>query len=115
HTFKPEFINRIDELIVFHMLDEKNIHEITKILIKLLKDRLKDQLGVDLQVTDPVIDYVAKKGFDKDYGARPIRRTLQREVEDALADAMVRGDIHRGDAVEVTLTGEPSKVEVHRI
>ena len=99
HIFKPEFINRVDELIVFHTLSEENIHDITAILTRNLEKRLKEQTDIDLTVMDEVIDFVAKKGFDKDYGARPIRRALQTQVEDTLADAMLAGTIHRGDTV----------------
>ncbi len=113
HIFKPEFINRVDELIVFHTLSEKNIHDITAILTRNLEKRLKEQTDIDLTITDDVIDFVAKKGFDKDYGARPIRRALQTNVEDVLADAMLAGDIHRGD--KVTTVVEEDKVTVRRV
>ncbi|MBQ7201118.1 MAG: ATP-dependent Clp protease ATP-binding subunit, partial [Eubacterium sp.] len=81
HVFKPEFINRIDEMIVFHALNEQNIHDITAMLVRALEKRLNEQTGIKLTVTDEVIDFVAKKGFDKDYGARPIRRALTTHIE----------------------------------
>ncbi len=112
HIFKPEFINRVDEMIVFHMLSEENIHDITGILAKNLETRVKDQTDISLTVTDDVIDFVAKKGFDKDYGARPIRRALQREVEDVIAESMIAGEIHRGEAIFTKVVGK--KVELER-
>ena len=110
HIFKPEFINRVDEMIVFHALSEENIHAITGILAKNLETRVKDQTDIELKVTDEVIDFVAKKGFDKDYGARPIRRALQREVEDVIAESMIAGDIHRGESIFTKVVGK--KVEL---
>lgn len=103
HIFKPEFINRVDELIVFHALDKENVHKIAEILAKLLAKRVKEQLDIELMVQNDVIDYVADKGFDKDYGARPLRRTLQTEVEDKLAEEVLTGDIRVGDCVEVVM------------
>ena len=110
HIFKPEFINRVDEMIVFHTLSEENIHDITGILAKNLEVRVKDQTDIDLTVTDDVIDFVAKKGFDKDFGARPIRRALQREVEDVIAEGMIAGEIRRGEAIFTKVVGK--KVEI---
>ena len=114
HIFKPEFINRVDELIVFHTLNEENIHDITAILTRGLEKRLKEQTSVYLTVSDEVIDFVAKKGFDKDFGARPIRRALQNNVEDTLAEAMLDGIIHRGDTViaELDSSDEDKKERV---
>ncbi len=114
HIFKPEFINRVDELIVFHTLNEENIHDITAILTRGLEKRLKEQTSVYLTVSDEVINFVAKKGFDKDFGARPIRRALQNNVEDTLAEAMLDGIIHRGDTViaELDSSDEDKKERV---
>lgn len=109
HIFKPEFINRVDEMIVFHTLNKKNIHDITAIMIRNFVKRVKEQMEMELQISDDVIDYVAKKGFDKDYGARPIRRALQNEVEDILAEAVLAGEAFRGDTVEILLKQEEGK------
>lgn len=109
HIFKPEFINRVDEMIVFHTLNKKNIHDITAIMIRNFVKRVKGQMEMELQISDDVIDYVAKKGFDKDYGARPIRRALQNEVEDILAEAVLAGEVFRGDTVEILLKQEEGK------
>lgn len=109
HIFKPEFINRVDEMIVFHTLNKKNIHDITAIMLRNFVKRVKEQMEMELQISDDVIDYVAKKGFDKDYGARPIRRALQNEVEDILAEAVLAGEAFRGDTVEILLKQEEGK------
>lgn len=109
HIFKPEFINRVDEMIVFHTLNKKNIHDITAIMIRNFVKRVKEQMEMELQISDDVIDYVAKRGFDKDYGARPIRRALQNEVEDILAEAVLAGEVFRGDTVEILLRQEEGK------
>lgn len=112
HIFKPEFINRIDEMIVFHVLNEENIRAITGIMMKNFADRVKDQMNLDLDIQDEVIQFVSQKGFDKDYGARPIRRALQTEVEDVLAEAVLAGDVAVGDAVQVRLMQEDGKKKV---
>lgn len=109
HIFKPEFINRVDEMIVFHTLNKKNIHDITAIMLRNFVKRVKEQMEMELQISDDVIDYVARKGFDKDYGARPIRRALQNEVEDILAEAVLAGEAFRGDTVEILLKQEEGK------
>lgn len=109
HIFKPEFINRVDEMIVFHTLNKKNIHDIAAIMLRNFVKRVKEQMEMELQISDDVIDYVARKGFDKDYGARPIRRALQNEVEDILAEAVLAGEVFRGDTVEILLRQEEGK------
>ncbi len=112
HTFKPEFINRIDEILVFHTLNEDHIYQITRLMTDQFVARVKDQMDMDLEVDDKVIRYVSKKGFDRDYGARPIRRALQTEVEDVLADAVLFGDIKAGDAVYIGVEDEDGKHHV---
>ena len=86
---------------MFHTLNKENIHDIARIMIKGFVTRVKNQLDMELHVADSITDFVAEKGFDKDYGARPIRRTLQTEVEDVIAEAVLAGEIHLGDEVEV--------------
>lgn len=112
HIFKPEFINRVDEMIVFHTLNKENIREITAILIKNFARRVKDQMEIELQITEEVTAYVAKKGFDRDYGARPIRRALQNEVEDLLAEAVLAGEVLRGSRAEIYMTNRDGKDKV---
>ena len=112
HIFKPEFINRVDEMIVFHALNKENIKDITKIMLKQFAKRVKDQMDMELCVADNVVDFISDKGFDKDYGARPIRRALQTELEDVLAEAVLMGDISIGDTVDVSLSCEGSKKKI---
>ena len=112
HIFKPEFINRVDEMIVFHALNKENIKDITKIMLKQFAKRVKDQMDMELCVADNVVDFISDKGFDKDYGARPIRRALQTELEDVLAEAVLMGDISIGDAVDVSLSCEGTKKKI---
>ena len=112
HIFKPEFINRVDEMIVFHALDKENIKDITKIMLKQFAKRVKDQMDMELCIADDVVDFISDKGFDKDYGARPIRRALQTELEDVLAEAVLMGDISIGDTVDVSLSCEGTKKKI---
>ena len=112
HIFKPEFINRVDEMIVFHALNKENIKDITKIMLKQFAKRVKDQMDMELCIADDVVDFISDKGFDKDYGARPIRRALQTELEDVLAEAVLMGDISIGDTVDVSLSCEGTKKKI---
>ena len=112
HIFKPEFINRVDEMIVFHALNKENIKDITKIMLKQFAKRVKDQMDMELCVADDVVDFISDKGFDKDYGARPIRRALQTELEDVLAEAVLMGGISIGDTVDVSLSTEETKKKI---
>ncbi len=109
--FKPEFINRLDEMIVFHVLNKENIHEITRILIRNFVKRVKEQMNMELEVSDAVVDFVAEKGFDRDYGARPIRRTLQNQLEDLLAESALNGEIHMGDRVRADVRDKKIALE----
>ena len=112
HIFKPEFINRVDEIIVFHALNKENIKDITKIMLKQFAKRVKNQMDMELCIADDVVDFISDKGFDKDYGARPIRRALQTELEDVLAEAVLMGDISIGDTVDVSLSCEGTKKKI---
>ncbi|MCI8338614.1 MAG: ATP-dependent Clp protease ATP-binding subunit [Lachnospiraceae bacterium] len=104
--FKPEFINRIDEMLVFHALTKENIKEIVKILLAKLQKRLEAQLSITLEVDEEAVSHLADSGFDKNYGARPIRRSIQSEIEDALADKMLAGEVSQGDRVQVSYQDE---------
>ena len=103
HIFKPEFINRIDEILVFHMLSKEDIHKIAANMLTGFKKRVKKQMDIRLQYGKAVVDHVADKGFDKDYGARPLRRTIQKEIEDQLAEKIVSGEVRIGDDVRVSI------------
>ena len=87
-TFKPEFLNRLDDIIVFNQLDEDDIKEIARRMLKSLQKRTED-LGITLSFTDDAIDELAKEGFDKIYGARPLRRAIQSKIEDRLSELIL--------------------------
>ena len=99
-AFRPEFLNRIDETVVFRSLDQAEIHEIVKIMSKSIVKRMHEQ-DVNVKITPSAIDVIGKVGFDPEYGARPIRRALQKEVEDRLSEALLSGQIHLGDKVTI--------------
>lgn len=99
--FKPEFINRIDEILVFHTLTQENIRQIVKIMLKTLNKRTVAQMNLSLEVTEETIAHLAKSGFDKNYGARPVRRAIQTQLEDKLADELLDGTIAAGDHIKV--------------
>lgn len=101
-TFKPEFLNRIDDIIVFHALSEANVKDITGLMLKELKNRVQTQMDIELKFTDHAKKYIFGKGYDKKYGARPLKRAIQTYVEDVLAGAMLRGDVKKGDTVTVS-------------
>lgn len=101
-TFKPEFLNRLDEIVIFHALTSKDIQKIVEIQLGHLEERLEGR-GIELVVKSAVKDYIVKNGFDPNFGARPIRRLIQKMIVDPLADKMIRGDVKDGQKVTVTL------------
>lgn len=102
-TFKPEFLNRIDDTIVFHALSEKNVRDIAGLMLKELKNRVQAQMDIELKFTDNMKKYIFEKGYDKKYGARPLRRAIQTYVEDELAEAILAGGVHKGEVATVTV------------
>ena len=98
--FKPEFLNRIDEIIVFHSLDKAQLREIVKIQLERMISLLEKR-NIKLDLTESAIDYLADVGYDPDYGARPLKRAIQKELQDKLALSILQGDIHDGDRIEV--------------
>ena len=99
-AFRPEFLNRIDETVVFHSLSKDEIHTIVQIMSKAIIKRLKEQ-DIQVKITPSAMDVIGKAGFDPEYGARPIRRALQKEIEDRLSEALLGGEIRLGDHVTV--------------
>ena len=104
--FKPEFLNRIDEIIVFHPLTKENMKDIVSIMLEVIRKRTKQQMDIAIQVTDDGKEFLIEKGYDEKYGARPLRRTIQSQVEDRLAEKILDGEIHSGDEVEITKADE---------
>lgn len=97
-AFRPEFINRIDETIVFHPLEKEELKQIVSLMAKSLTKRLKEQ-DIELELTDSALEKIAEEGYDPQYGARPIRRALQKHVEDRLSEELLKGSISTGKAV----------------
>ncbi|MGB5554900.1 MAG: ATP-dependent Clp protease ATP-binding subunit, partial [Flavobacteriaceae bacterium] len=101
-AFAPEFLNRIDDVIVFNPLEREDIHKIIDIELRKLYARIND-IGYDLKLTDKAKDYIAEKGFDKQYGARPLKRAIQKYIEDALAEEIVNSKLEEGDSIFMDL------------
>jgi ATP-dependent Clp protease ATP-binding subunit ClpC len=99
-SFRPEFLNRIDEVIVFHSLEQEHIEQIVSLMTDELRKRLKEQ-SIDFQLTDDAKKILAKEGFDPAYGARPLRRAIQRHIEDRLSEELLKGNISKGDTVNI--------------
>ncbi len=105
-TFKPEFLNRIDETLVFHPLTTKEIREIADIMIKRLIERISKNVGIEIKLTEEALDFLGNKGYNQAYGARPLRRTIQTYIEDRLSDEILSGQFKEGDVVTVGVEGE---------
>jgi len=101
--FRPEFLNRVDKTIVFHALNQNHIKQIVDVQLKRLQPRLGEQ-GIALELTGAAKDFLAKEGFDPDFGARPLRRAIQQHVEDPLSEKLLAGDFEAGDVVEADAT-----------
>lgn len=111
-SFRPEFLNRIDEVIVFHSLEEEHIEQIVSLMTEELRKRLREQ-SIDFQLTEEAKKVLAKEGFDPAYGARPLRRAIQRNIEDRLSEELLKGTINKGDTV--TIDAEEGKLVVKRM
>ena len=101
-TFRPEFLNRVDEIIVFHALNKEHIKEIADIMLTELRSQLQE-MDMELEVTSAAKDFIAEKGFDPDFGARPLRRAIQRYIENPLSEEMLKGRFKEGTKVTVDL------------
>ena len=113
--FRPEFLNRIDEIIVFHPLNEDNMKKIVGLMCKEVVQRAKEQLEIILVVRDSVKKHIVETGSDKKYGARPLRRAVESQLEDKLAEALLNGEIKRGDHVEAGISKKEIKFTVREI
>jgi ATP-dependent Clp protease ATP-binding subunit ClpC len=111
NTFKPEFLNRIDEVIVFHSLRMQEMYSIIDLLLNRVRNQLTEQ-QVELVVPQATKDFLIEKGFDPQYGARPLRRTIQRMVEDPLAEGLLQGKFHSGDLVEAVVVDDDLELQV---
>jgi ATP-dependent Clp protease ATP-binding subunit ClpC len=99
-SFRPEFLNRIDDIVIFHPLREEDIESIVDIQLRLVESRLKDR-RISLTVDKAVRAHLAKEGFDAEYGARPLRRLIQKVIVDTLADKIIRGDLKDGGTARI--------------
>ena len=101
--FKPEFLNRIDDMIVFHALTKDEVKQIADLLLSVFAKRVQDQMQIELKYGAAVKNYIFEKGYDKKYGARPLRRAIQNEIEDKMAEEILSGNIKRGDKVRICI------------
>ena len=111
--FKPEFLNRIDDIIVFHSLTQEHIRKIVGIMMNEISKRAAEQMGINIHASEGVLRMLSETGFDPVYGARPLRRAIQNKVEDLLAEEILSGQIHRGDQVRLTLTNKEIKISIN--
>jgi ATP-dependent Clp protease ATP-binding subunit ClpC len=104
-AFRPEFLNRLDDIIVFHELDEDQLRKIVDLMVKDLENRMAER-KIGLELTEKAKSWLAKEGYDPVYGARPLRRVIERNVENPLSSMVLRGEIKEGDTVKVDLSKE---------
>ncbi len=110
HVFNPEFLNRLDDVIVFHPLSREHIAQIVGILLKSVQQRLaEDELS--LRLTEAASDFLVKNGYDEHFGARPLKRAIQRFIEDPLSEKILLGEFAKGDEIEVDLAPDGTKLE----
>ncbi|GAB4202290.1 MAG: ATP-dependent Clp protease ATP-binding subunit [Bacteroidia bacterium] len=111
-AFAPEFLNRIDDVIIFNSLEKEDMKKIIEIELQGLHKRIND-LGYTLKITDKAKDFIIEKGFDPNYGARPLKRAIQKYIEDVLAEEMIKGDAAEGDEIEIDYDKEQDKIKVN--
>ena len=99
--FRPEFLNRIDDIIVFKALDKEQVKKIAALLLDNFNARLEERVGISLSWSEPVLDWLAKQGFDSNFGARPLRRLLTHTVETSLSQKIIKGEVKQGDCVMI--------------
>jgi ATP-dependent Clp protease ATP-binding subunit ClpC len=105
-VFNPEFLNRLDDIIVFHPLDREHISHIVTILLREVQRRLGDEV----RLTPAALDFLVEKGYDQNFGARPLRRAIQRHIEDPLSEKILLGEIGRGDEIEVDVSEDKERL-----
>jgi ATP-dependent Clp protease ATP-binding subunit ClpC len=110
HVFNPEFLNRLDDVIVFHPLQKEHIAQIVGILLKDVQKRLIEE-ELTLRLTDAASDFLVGHGYDEHFGARPLKRAIQRFIEDPLSEKILVGDFSKGDEIEVDVSADKSKLD----
>lgn len=113
--FKPEFVNRIDEIIVFHPLNKTHMKDIVTIMMKDIMKRTSEQMSITIEIDESAKDYLIQKGYDEKYGARPLRRTIQSSLEDKLAEEILSGTVKTGDTVMITAGEDGLKFSVREL
>lgn len=104
HLFKPEFLNRVDEIIVFHPITKENMRAILDIMMKELETRARSQMNLRITLDDKAKDWLIDKGFDPKFGARPLRRTIQTEIEDLLSEKVLDGTVSENASIHITVS-----------
>jgi ATP-dependent Clp protease ATP-binding subunit ClpC len=110
-TFAPEFLNRVDDIVIFDQLEKSSITKIVDIELNSVFERI-NQVGYKIKMTDAAKDFIATKGYDVQFGARPLKRAIQKYIEDELADIIIRREIKEGDVVEFDFDKEKDKINV---
>jgi ATP-dependent Clp protease ATP-binding subunit ClpC len=110
HVFNPEFLNRLDDVLVFHPLTREHIKAIVAILLRDVQKRLTDE-ELTLKLTDAGSDFLVGHGYDESYGARPLKRAIQRYIEDPLSEKILLAEFQKGDEIEVDVSGDGEKLE----
>jgi ATP-dependent Clp protease ATP-binding subunit ClpC len=110
-VFSPEFLNRLDDLIIFNSLQREHIHEIISITLKKLFSRI-DTLGYSIELTEKGKDFIAEKGFDPQYGARPLNRAIQKYLEDLVAEEILKGELNDGDTILADHDGKSDALKI---
>ena len=110
-AFAPEFLNRIDDVVVFNSLGKEEIFKIIDIELKSLFSRISD-LGYQIKLTDAAKEFIAEKGFDANFGARPLKRAIQKHLEDPIAEEILKGDLHEGDTLEIDVDAETKELKI---
>ena len=108
--FNPEFLNRLDDVIVFHPLDREHIAQIVQVMLKDVRKRLSEE-ELTLKLTDAATDFLVKHGYDESYGARPLKRAIQRYIEDPLSEKILLGEFSRGEELEVDVAPDGTKLD----
>ncbi len=109
-TFNPEFLNRLDDVIVFHPLSKQHIAQIVSILLKDVQKRLAEE-ELTLRLTEAAVDFLSSHGFDEKFGARPLKRAIQRFIEDPLSEKILVGEFAKGDEIEVDVSADKTKLD----
>jgi ATP-dependent Clp protease ATP-binding subunit ClpC len=110
HVFNPEFLNRLDDTIIFHPLEKEHIAQIVTILLRDMSKRLSEE-ELSLKLTDAAVDFLVKNGFDPSYGARPLKRAIQRFIEDPLSEKILQAEFQRGDELDVDVSADGERLE----